>query len=336
VQLLVLGGTHFLGRHLVEAALAGGDDVTIFHRGRTNPDLFAGQVKRISGDRDGGLDALAVGEWDAVVDMCGYVPRVVAASARALADRCGHYTFVSSESVYGDVGEPGLDESAPVAELDDPATEVVDGATYGGLKALCEAAAEMAMPGRVLNVRPGLIVGPWDPSDRFTYWPRRIAAGGDVLLPGGPERPVQFIDGRDLAGWMLTAAHRGLTGVYNACGPATPTGMGALFDACAQVSGSDAQPVWADEAAVIAAGVEPWSELPLWVGEGADPANAGFMEVSSARAMAEGLAFRPIDEIVRDTLDWDREHPEFRSAAALTPEREAELLTALVPKMIDR
>ena len=161
MRLLVIGGTHFLGRHLVDAALAAGDDVTLFHRGQTNPELFAGQVARISGDRDGGLDALAGGEWDAVVDTCGYVPRVVAASARALADRCGHYTFVSTESVYGDVGEPGLDESAPVAVLDDPATEVVDGDTYGGLKALCEEAAEAAMPGRVLNVRPGLIVGPW-------------------------------------------------------------------------------------------------------------------------------------------------------------------------------
>ena len=161
MRLLVLGGTRFLGRHLVEAALREGDAVTIFHRGRTNPDLFAGQVERISGDRDGDLDVLASGEWDAVVDTCGYVPRVVAASAAALSSRCGHYTFVSSESVYGDVGEPGIDESAPVDELVDPATEVVDNETYGGLKALCEAAAEAAMPGRVLNVRPGLIVGPW-------------------------------------------------------------------------------------------------------------------------------------------------------------------------------
>lgn len=329
MRLLVIGGTHFLGRHLVDAALAAGDDVTLFHRGQTNPELFAGQVARISGDRDGGLGALAGGEWDAVVDTCGYVPRVVAASARALADRCGHYTFVSTESVYGDVGEPGLDESAPVAVLDDPATEVVDGDTYGGLKALCEEAAEAAMPGRVLNVRPGLIVGPWDPSDRFTYWPRRIAAGGDVLLPGGPGRPVQFIDGRDLAAWMLSAAHRGLTGVMNACGPAAQTGMAELFDACARVSGSDARPVWTDEAALIDAGVEPWSELPLWVGEGANPTDAGFMQISSARAIAAGLAFRPIDDIVRDTLAWDREHPEVRSAAALTPEREADLLAAL-------
>jgi 2'-hydroxyisoflavone reductase len=329
VRLLVLGGTQFLGRHLVEAALGAGDSVTLFHRGRTNPELFAGRVERIEGDRDGGLDLLAGGEWDAVVDTCGYVPRVVGASATALAGRCGHYTFVSTESVYGDVGEAGIDESAPVARLSDPATEVIDGDTYGGLKALCEEAAEAAIPGRVLVVRPGLIVGPWDPTDRFTYWPRRIAAGGDVLVPGGPERPVQFIDGRDLAAWILAAARRGLTGAFNACGPAEQTGMGALFDACAAVSGSDARAVWADEQALIAAGVEPWSELPLWVGEGADPANAGFMQVSSARAIAEGLSYRPVAEIVRDTLEWDREHPQSRSAAALTPEREAELLAAL-------
>ncbi len=329
MRLLVLGGTRFLGRHLVEAALREGDAVTIFHRGRTNPDLFAGQVERISGDRDGDLDALASGEWDAVVDTCGYVPRVVAASAAALSSRCGHYTFVSSESVYGDVGEPGIDESAPVDELVDPATEVVDNETYGGLKALCEAAAEAAMPGRVLNLRPGLIVGPWDPTDRFAYWPRRIAAGGDVLVPGRPERAVQFIDGRDLAGWMLAAARRGLTGTYNASGPAERIGMGDLVDACVRVSGSGARLVWADEAALIAAGVEPWSELPLWVGEGADPANAGFMQISSARAVAEGLEFRPLDEIVRDTLEWERGHPEVRSTAVLTAEREAELLAAL-------
>ncbi len=329
MRLLVLGGTRFLGRHLVEAALDAGDSVTLFHRGRTNPELFAGRVERIEGDRDGGLDLPAGGEWDAVVDTCGYVPRVVAASATALAGRCGHYTFVSTESVYGDVGEAGVDESAPVARLPDPATEVVDGETYGGLKALCEAAAEAAIPGRVLNVRPGLIVGPWDPTDRFTYWPRRIAAGGAVLLPGGPERPVQFVDGRDLAAWILAAARRALTGTFNACGPAERTGMGALFEACTAVSGSDARPAWTDERALIDAGVEPWSELPLWVGEGADPTDAGFMQISSARAIAEGLAFRPVEEIVRDTLEWDREHPEFRSAAALTPEREAELLAAL-------
>lgn len=329
MRLLVLGGTQFLGRHLVDAALEAGDAVTLFHRGRTNPGLFAGRVERIEGDRDGGLDVLTGGEWDAVVDTCGYVPRVVAASASALAGRCGHYTFVSSESVYGDVSEAGIDETAPVARLRDPATERIDGETYGGLKALCEEAAEAAIPGRVLNVRPGLIVGPWDPTDRFTYWPRRIAAGGRVLLPGGAERPVQFVDARDLAAWILAAARRGLAGTFNACGPAERTGMGVVFDACAAVSGSDARAAWTDERALIDAGVEPWSELPLWVGEGATPTDAGFMQISSARAIAEGLAFRPVEEVVRDTLEWDRGHPEFRSAAALTPEREAELLAAL-------
>jgi len=329
MRLLVLGGTQFLGRHLVDAALEAGDTVTLLHRGRTNPGLFAGRVERIEGDRDGGLDGLAGGEWDAVVDTCGYVPRVVALSAGALAERCGHYTFVSSESVYGSVGDAGVDESAPVARLADPATEVIDDETYGGLKALCEEAAEAAMPGRVLNVRPGLIVGPWDPTDRFTYWPRRIAAGGDVLLPGGPERPVQFVDGRDLAAWILAAARRGLTGTFNACGPAEPTGMGTLFDACAAVSGSGARPVWADEQALIDAGVEPWTELPLWVGEGADPADAGFMQISSALAISEGLAFRPVEDVVRDTISWDREHPEFRSGATLSRERESELLAAV-------
>jgi 2'-hydroxyisoflavone reductase len=331
VRLLVLGGTSFLGRHLVERALEEGDRITFFHRGRTNPDLFAGRAERITGDRDGRLDGLRAGEWDAAVDTSGYIPRVVAASARLLAQRCGHYTFVSSESVYADVSRPGVDEDAPVAVLSDPAVEVVDGDTYGGLKALCEQAAERELPGRVLTVRPGLIVGPWDPTDRFGYWPRRIAAGGDVLVPGGPDRPVQFIDARDLAAWLLASARRALVGTFNTCGPAAPYTMGELFAACARAAASGARPVWTDERLLVDAGVEPWSELPLWVGEGVDAASAGFMQVSSARAVAEGLALRPPDETVADTLAWELGHPEHASAAVLAREREAELLRAAEP-----
>ena len=331
MRLLVLGGTSFLGRHLVERALEAGDRVTVFHRGRTNPALFAGRVERITGDRDGGLDGLLGGEWDAVVDTSGYVPRVVADSARLLAGRCGHYTFVSSESVYADVSRPGVDEDAPVAVLADPAVEVVDGDTYGGLKALCEQAAERQLPGRAFVVRPGLIVGPWDPTDRFGYWPRRIAAGGDVLVPGSPDRPVQFIDVRDLAAWMLESARRALVGTFNACGPAVRYTMGELFAACEAAAASGAVAVWTDERRLVEAGVEPWSELPLWAGEGVDPASAGFMQVSSERALGEGLALRPPAETVADTLAWEREHPEHASDTVLGPEREAELLRAAGP-----
>jgi 2'-hydroxyisoflavone reductase len=202
MDLLILGGTGFLGRHLVEAALADGHRITLFNRGLSSPDLFP-EVETIEGDREADISALRGRGWDAVIDTCGYVPRIVGASAARLADAADHYTFVSSISVYPDDIEPGADEGAPVEELADPTVEDVDGETYGGLKALCERAAEEEMPGMVLNVRPGLICGPYDPTDRFTYWPRRISAGGEVLAPDRPERRVQFIDVRDLAAWIV-------------------------------------------------------------------------------------------------------------------------------------
>jgi 2'-hydroxyisoflavone reductase len=199
------------------------------------------------------------------------------------------------------------------------------------LKALCEAAAEREMPGRVLTVRPGLIVGPWDPTDRFGYWPRRIAAGGDVLLPGGHDRPVQFIDARDLAAWIRRSAGRRLVGTFNASGPAHRFTMGELFAACERAAGSGARPVWTGERLLVDAGVEPWSELPLWVGEGVDPDARGFMLVSSARAIADGLEFRPVVDTVADTLAWERANPGHASTAVLQPEREAELLRSMGP-----
>ena len=202
MDVLIMGGTGFLGRHLVEAALGEGHRVTLFNRGSSAPDLFP-DVETIKGDRELDLSALSGRRWDAAIDTCGYVPRVVRASARLLADAVDHYTFVSSISVYPDAMEPGSDEDAPVQELLDPTVEEVTAKTYGGLKAICEQAAEEEMPGRVLNVRPGLISGPHDPTDRFTYWPRRISAGGEVLAPDSPERQVQFIDVRDLAAWIV-------------------------------------------------------------------------------------------------------------------------------------
>src|SRR5688572_29497367 len=197
MRLLVLGGTKFLGRAVVEAAVARGHEPTLFHRGLTNPGLFP-DLEHLRGDRDGGLAALQGRTWDAVIDPSGYVPRIVRASAELLADAVEHYTFISSISVYPSFPTPGMDESSPVGTLEDPTVEDVP-AHYGPLKALCEQAAEAAMPGRVFHVRAGLIVGPNDPSDRFTYWPVRVAKGGDVLAPGSPERPVQIIDVRDLA-----------------------------------------------------------------------------------------------------------------------------------------
>ncbi|HEX6708789.1 MAG TPA: NAD-dependent epimerase/dehydratase family protein [Rubrobacter sp.] len=322
MDLLILGGTGFLGRHLVEAALGGGHQVTLFNRGLRDPDLFP-EVERIKGDRDGDLSSLRGRRWDAVIDTCGYVPRVVRASAGLLADAVDHYTFVSSISVYSEAIMPGADEDAAVRELSDPTVEEVTGETYGGLKALCERAAEEEMPERVLNVRPGLISGPHDPTDRFTYWPRRIAAGGEVLAPDSPEFRVQFIDVRDLAAWIVKMVQEQRTGTYNATGPDYELTMGRLLEECEAVGGAEL--VWVSEKFLIEQGVEPFTELPLWVPR----EDAAMLAVDCCRAIAAGLVFRPVSETVRDVLDWDRARTEdTEPRAGLLLERERELLRA--------
>ncbi len=324
MNVLILGGTGFLGRHLVEAALGEGHRVTLFNRGLTEPGLFP-EVEKIEGDREGDLSALRGRSWSAVIDTCGYVPRVVSASAGLLAGAVDHYTFVSSISVYSDDLAPGADEEAPVRELQEPRAEEVTGETYGGLKALCEQAAEEEMPGRVLNVRPGLISGPHDPTDRFTYWPRRIAAGGEVLAPDHEERRVQYIDVRDLAAWIVKMSEERRTGAYNATGPDYELHMGRLLEECEAASGAGAEIVWVSEDFLEENKVEPFTELPLWV-----PLEYGAMlAVDCSRAIAAGLTFRPLVETIEDVLDWDRARPLGREqAAGLRPEREQELLRA--------
>ena len=323
MYLLILGGTGFLGRHLVEAALGGGHRVTLFNRGLRNPELFP-EVETIRGDRDGDLSSLRGRRWDAAIDTCGYVPRVVRASAGLLAGAVVHYTFVSSISVYSDDITPRADEDAPLRELPDPRVEEVTGETYGGLKALCERAAEEEMPGRVLNVRPGLISGPHDPTDRFTYWPRRISAGGEVLAPVSPELGVQFIDVRDLAAWIVGMAQQQRTGTYNATGPDYELTMGQLLDECEAVGGG-AELVWVSEEFLLEHGVEPFTEMPLWVPR----EDAALLSVDCGKAIAAGLAFRPVSETVRDVLEWDRSRAaDTEPAAGLSPERERELLRA--------
>ncbi len=324
MRVLILGGTVFVGRHLVEAALARGHEVTLFNRGQHGPDLYPG-VEKLRGDRDSGLDALRGRRWDAAIDTCGYVPRLVRASATLLANAVDHYTFISSVSVYPEARTRHLDEDSPVGALDDESVEDVTPETYGPLKALCERAAEGAMSGRALTIRPGLIVGPHDPTDRFTYWPHRVARGGEVLAPGRPERPAQIIDARDLAAWTLQLVASGATGVYNATGPNYTLTMGRVLDTCADVSGGDARITWIDERFLLDAGVAPWSELPLWVPEEEDYLDA----VDSSRAVAAGLTFRPLADTVRDTLAWDATRPaDLGRKAGLTPERERDLLAA--------
>jgi 2'-hydroxyisoflavone reductase len=335
MKLLILGGTVFLGRRLVETALAHGHEVTLFNRGQHNPELYPA-VEKLRGDRDGdpstgsgpALAALRGRRWDAAIDTCGYIPRVVRASAELLAGAVGHYTFISSISVYPSFKEIGMDEAAPVGTLDDPTVEEVTGETYGPLKALCEQAAEAAMPGRVLNIRPGLIVGPHDPSDRFTYWPHRVAWGGEVLAPGRPERHVQIIDAGDLAEWTVRMVEGGRVGVYNATGPAYALTMGRLLEVCREVSGAGARVTWVGEDFLAEREVGAWIELPLWIPE-ADPDALGFSDVDCGKAIAAGLTFRDLAETVRATLEWNAARPADREwRAGLKPEREAELLQA--------
>ncbi len=327
MDLLIIGGTVFLGRSLVEAAQARGHTITLFNRGQHSPELFP-DVEKLRGDRDGDLSALHGRRWDAVIDTCGYVPRIVRASAEALADAVEHYTFVSSISVYASFGTIGIDEQEPVGTLADTTVEQIDGETYGPLKALCEQAAEQAMPGRVLTVRPGLIVGPHDPTDRFTYWPQRVAQGGAVLAPNRPEHGTQIIDVRDLAEWMIQMVEARHTGIYNATGPEYRLTMGQLLDTCRDVSGSDARVSWVSERFLLDAGVQPWSELPLWV-PAEDPSNAGFDAIDCGKAIGAGLRFRPLADTIRDTLAWVSTRPaDHVWRAGITREREAELLAA--------
>jgi len=325
VRVLVLGGTLFLGRHVVEAALDRGDEVTIFNRGRTSADLFP-EVEHLRGDRDAGdLDALRGREWDAIVDTSARVPRWVRDTARLAAETGAHYTFVSSISVYRDLSTAGVREDAPVHTLEDETDEhIPDAETYGALKALCERALEDELPGRGLSVRAGLIVGPHDNTGRFTYWVHRIARGGTVLAPEPRDQPVQFVHARDLADWMLASAERRLTGVFNATGPETPLTLGELLDACRDLSDEDVSFRWLGERFLVERGVEHWTDLPLWLAPGVKKEIAGLMSVDVSRALAEGLRFRPLEQTLRDTLT----QAEPTAAAGLTPEREQELLAA--------
>jgi 2'-hydroxyisoflavone reductase len=295
MRILILGGTVFLGRHVVEAAQARGHELTLFNRGQTNPDLFA-DVEKLRGDRDGDLTALTGRSFDAVVDTSGYVPRVVRETIEALGG-VGHYTFVSTIGVYADFSQPP-GEDAPVATLEKETEDWRQ--AYGALKALCEEEVRRRFPDAFV-VRPGLISGPWDPTARFTYWPVRVAEGGRILAPEPPLAPAQIIDVRDLAEWIVEAAERSLAGTYNAV--SEPFTLEYLLGTCRQVTGSDADVVWVDPDFLAEHDVSPWMDLPLWLNE---PGQEGFLRVPSTPAIRNGLRIRPLAETVADTLEWAR------------------------------
>ena len=325
MKLLFIGGTSFLGRHIVEYALVRGHTVTIFHRGQTNPGLFP-QAEEILGDREHDLQKLEGRQWDAVIDTCGYVPRIVRASAELLANAAEHYTFIASINVYGDYKEKGIDEQYPLATLEDETVEEVTGETYGPLKALCEREVERAFPGRALLIRPGLIVGPWDPTNRFTYWPYRLAQGGETLAPDHKDLPLQWIDVRDLAEWIVRMVENRSTGAFTATGPEQPVSLQDVLARCQAALASDAHLVWVAEDFLEAHNVSQWMQLPLWIsGEEAD----FFCTVKNAKAMAAGLTFRPLEETARDTLDWiNTVQREGALGKTLSPEQEREVLAA--------
>jgi 2'-hydroxyisoflavone reductase len=338
MKLLILGGPRFLGRHVVDVALARGHRVTLFNRGRTGPELYP-EVEKLRGDRAVDLSPLEGREWDAVVDTSGFLPTVVERAIEVLRDHVGHYVFVSSISVYQDFSRIDMTEDAALAALtpeqtealptidpSDPAKAPAFWPLYGALKAECERLVQEAFPGRAAIARPGLIIGPHDYMDRFPYWVARIAEGGDVLAPGRPDRPVQVIDARDLAAWIVRLSERGVSGVFNAVGPDRLLPMSELLEACRDAGGIDARFTWVDERFLVEHGVKPWEEMPIWVPEVTSTDHVGILRMNVSRAVESGLAFRPLVDTARDTLEWERGRGPHQWRAGLARDRERELL----------
>ena len=333
LRILILGGTGFTGPYQVRYALSRGHKVTTFNRGKTHPGELPNEVEQLVGDRNGKLDALKDRQWDVAIDNPTTLPAWVRDAAQVLKGKVERYVFVSTISVYADTSK-GVDETAPLAKYDgsDPFKETLEAMkasgykTYGPLKALSEQEAEKWFPGKTLIVRPGLIVGPRDETDRFTYWPVRVDRGGEVLTPGTPNDPVQLIDARDLAEWTIRMVENRETGIYNATGPAKPLGIGEMLDRIKDALDSKAKFTWAPADFLKAQKIEAWSDMPVWTGD-----ESGMARTSISRALAKGLTFRPLADTARDTFAWFKSQSQDRQShlkAGLTPEREAEVLAA--------
>jgi nucleoside-diphosphate-sugar epimerase len=333
LRILILGGTGFTGPYQVRYALSRGHKVTTFNRGKTHPAELPKEVEQLIGDRNGQLDALRDRQWDVAIDNPTTLPAWVRDAAQILKGNVERYVFISTISVYADTGQ-GVGETAPLARYDgpDPYKETIEAVkasgykTYGPLKALSEKEAEKWFPGKALVIRPGLIVGPRDETDRFTYWPARIDRGGEVLAPGKPSDPVQFIDARDLAEWTIRMAENRETGIYNATGPAKPLEIGQMLNQIKDALHSSATFTWLPAEFLQQQKVEAWSDMPVWAGD-----ELGLARTKIDRALAKGLTFRPVAETARDTLAWFKSLPQDRQSklrAGLTPEREAGVLAA--------
>jgi 2'-hydroxyisoflavone reductase len=336
---LIIGGTKFLGRHLVDSLLGRGHEVALFNRGKYSAERVP-NVETINGDRNRDLEKLNGRKWEAVIDTCGYLPETVRKSAEFFSESTEAYVFVSSMSCYDDTSRPDYDETTPVSVLTpeqrvetekiDPSSDITAaslGEYYGPLKALCEEAAEAAMPGRVLNVRSGMIVGPYDPTDRFTYWVMRVARGGEVLAPGRPEGCVQMIDARDLSNWIISMAEKRAAGTFNVTGRPFEMNFGSMLEQINEAVGGNARFTWADEEFLDREGVQPWSEMPFFLPRSLE-STRGFLAANIDKALESGLTFRSFAETVLDTWTW-RNELGAPLKAGITAEREAELLAKL-------
>ncbi len=337
LKILILGGTGFTGPFQVKYALSRGHKVTVFNRNKTHPGELAKEAEQLIGDRNGQLDALKGRKWDVCIDIPTTLPVWVRDAAQILQGNVERYVFVSTISVYSDVSKPGADESAPLAKYTGADAMKETSATlrasnfglYGPLKALSEAEAEKWFPGKTLIVRPGLIAGPGDESDRFTYWPVRIDRGGEVLAPGNPSDPVQFIDARDLAEWIIRMAEQKTVGTFNATGPRKKLGVGDMLEGIKKATKSNAQFTWANADFLAEQKVRPWSDMPVWIPPRGE--EVGFASISIKKALAKGLTFRTLGDTTQATLEWFKKQPTERQAklhAGLTAEREAAVLAA--------
>ncbi|WP_113927658.1 NAD-dependent epimerase/dehydratase family protein [Bacillus sp. P14.5] len=325
MRILLLGGTSFLGKHIAQSAISKGHEVTLFNRGKTNPHLFP-EAGKLTGDRESGdLKALEKGEWDVVIDTSGYTPGKVEQTAALLKERIRRYIFISSISVYKDFQKGEAREEDVTGSLENPDTEEVNGETYGPLKALCEEKLEAILPGKVLNIRPGLIVGPDDTTDRFTYWVKRFSKGGEVLVPGCKERKIQWIDVRDLSQWVILMAEDLETGTYNVTGPKQGYGMKEFVEDLALIAPRDTEAVWVNDSFLVEREITPFTQLPLWI-----PVNEkypdGFILADYSRSLKKGLVLRHPRETIEDTLSWLQSHGPEELKAGLTEETEASLL----------
>lgn len=336
MNILIIGGTKFLGRHLVNAALKNDHEVTLFNRGKFSQEEFE-NVEQIHGDRNFDLKNLGEKTFDAVIDTSGYLPETVKISAEFLKEKVGQYVFISSGSVYPETPEPNYDETTPTAKLSDEQLKQVAeidpkgdlngktlGEHYGALKKLCEEEIERMMPNRVLNVRAGMIVGEFDWTDRFTYWAMRIAKGGEILAPGKPENFVQLIDAKDLSEWIISMIETNENGTFNVTSRSLDLTFGKMLDAIKTATGSNAEFVWADENFLKENNVAPWSEMPFYLPE-SDDSVKNFLTMNVDKALSKNLKFRPLEETIRDVFNW-REKQDFEMKAGISLEREKELL----------